>query len=88
MQIKVGTKVEIKSNRLPNFSGFKGVVKAVEATMTENISRDENGGILMIEYPFKQNWEVYQVDIGNIVLDLDLAPGNIDVKTTTTCKRN
>ncbi len=73
MQIKVGTKVEIKSNRLTNFSGFQGVVKAVEATMTENISRDENGRILMIEYPFKQDWEVYQVDTGSIVVDCHIS---------------
>ena len=64
MQIKVGTKVEIKSNRLTNFSGFQGVVKAVEATMIENISRDENGRILMIEYPFKQDWKFIKLILG------------------------
>ena len=73
MKIKVGTRVEIKSNRLTNFSGFKGVVKAVEATMTENISRDENGRILLIDYPFKQDWEVYQVDTGSIVVDCHIS---------------
>ena len=60
-------------HRLSNFSGFKGVVKAVEATMTENISRDENGRIQLIEYPFKQDWEVYQVDTGSILVDCHIS---------------
>ena len=73
MKIQVGTKVTIKSNRLTDFSEIQGVVKAVETTMTENIIRSEKGRILLIDYPIKRDWEVYQIDIGNIVVDCHIS---------------
>ena len=68
MQIEVGARVEINSNRLNDFSGFQGVVAAVQVTMTENIIRSEKGRILLIEYPVQRDWEIYQVDIGSMLV--------------------